>query len=132
MSKAVRLQLSRKRGFNLQKLSRETNGLEAVNVARPSIFGNPFVDLQGGVLVGNNWAILKNIVIDAADAYRFWLDGKLIRCEAIEPLYRQRQAILAGLPALADKNLACWCHDRHGVHCHADVLLALANPGDRG
>ena len=34
--KPVRLKLSRKRGFNLQELSRGTNGLEAVNVARPS------------------------------------------------------------------------------------------------
>lgn len=42
MVKPVRLQLSRRKGFSLQALSRETNGLEAVNVARPSKWGNPF------------------------------------------------------------------------------------------
>lgn len=40
--KPVRLQLSRAKGFNLQALSREVNGLAAVNVARPSKWGNPF------------------------------------------------------------------------------------------
>jgi len=38
----VRLQLSRLRGFNLQDLSQATNGLPAVNVARPSKWGNMF------------------------------------------------------------------------------------------
>lgn len=38
----VRLQLSRKKGFRLQEASRALNGLEAVNVARPSRWGNPF------------------------------------------------------------------------------------------
>lgn len=42
MTKPVRLQLSRRKGFDLQTLSQATNGLEAVNVARPSRFGNPF------------------------------------------------------------------------------------------
>lgn len=40
--KPIRLQLSRRKGFDLQALSRATNGLAAVNVARPSRFGNPF------------------------------------------------------------------------------------------
>jgi len=38
----VRLRLSRAKGFNLQALSRATNGLPAVSVARPSKWGNPF------------------------------------------------------------------------------------------
>jgi hypothetical protein len=38
----VRLQLSRKKGFNLQELSTKTNGLRAARVARPSKWGNPF------------------------------------------------------------------------------------------
>ncbi len=38
----TRLRLSRKKGFNLQKHSKATNGLNAVNVARPSKWGNPF------------------------------------------------------------------------------------------
>ena len=43
MTKPVRLQLSRAAGFNLQAFSHETNGLPAVNVARPGFWGNPFV-----------------------------------------------------------------------------------------
>jgi hypothetical protein len=38
----VRLQLSRRNGFRLQDLSRQTNGLPAVSVARPGQWGNPF------------------------------------------------------------------------------------------
>ena len=41
--KPVRLRLSRAKGFNLQDHSLATNGLSAVNVARPSKWGNPFV-----------------------------------------------------------------------------------------
>lgn len=39
----IRLVLSRRQGFNLQAASRAANGLEAVIVARPSRWGNPFV-----------------------------------------------------------------------------------------
>lgn len=42
MPKPVRLQLSRRKGFDLQALSMATNGLPAVNVARPTKWGNPF------------------------------------------------------------------------------------------
>lgn len=42
----VRLQLSRRKGFDLQALSLATNGLPAVNVARPSKLGNPFTMRQ--------------------------------------------------------------------------------------
>ena len=38
----VRLQLSRCKGFNLQALSLATNGLPAVNCARPMLYSNPF------------------------------------------------------------------------------------------
>jgi Domain of unknown function (DUF4326) len=42
MGKPVRLQLSRRKGFKLQDASRDVNGLAAINVARPSRWGNPF------------------------------------------------------------------------------------------
>jgi hypothetical protein len=38
----VCLHLSRARGFDLQRLSFETSKLSAVNVARPTKWGNPF------------------------------------------------------------------------------------------
>lgn len=41
-AKPVRLQLSRREGFDLQKLSRKTNGLPAVIVSRPTKWGSPF------------------------------------------------------------------------------------------
>jgi hypothetical protein len=42
-TKPLRLQLSRRKGFNLQAASRAANGLDAVNCSRPSVLGNPFV-----------------------------------------------------------------------------------------
>ena len=42
MTKPVRLQLSRRKGFDLQALSLTTNGLPAVVVARPGKWGNPY------------------------------------------------------------------------------------------
>ena len=43
MTKPIRIQLSRAKGFNLQTFGRSANGLETVNCARPSQFGNPFI-----------------------------------------------------------------------------------------
>ena len=40
--------------------------------------------------------------------------------------YPTRAKLVARLPALRGKNLACWC--ALDVPCHADVLLELANP----
>lgn len=42
MSGPQRLQLFRSKGFRLQEASLLRNGLPAVNVARPSRWGNPF------------------------------------------------------------------------------------------
>ena len=48
MTRPVRLQLSRRKGFDLQAASRTVNGLPAVNVARPSKWGNPFTVATSG------------------------------------------------------------------------------------
>ena len=40
MTAPVRLQLSRRKGFNLQEWSREVNGLDAVKVDRTTMWGN--------------------------------------------------------------------------------------------
>ena len=105
----VRLQLSRAKGFNLQAWSRETNGLEAVNVARPTKWGNPYrVDL------GNN---IDHV--DVKGMFRSHWEGALAEGALA------RQSGREALDQLRGKNLACWCkpHDP----CHADVLLELAN-----
>lgn len=116
MTMPVRLRLSRRKGFNLQALSIATNGLPAVKVARRSKWGNPFV-------VGR----------DGDAAYCVHLFGAMInglfalgKCPTIDDQKQQHTAILAELPELRGKNLACWC--RPGAPCHADVLLELANP----
>jgi hypothetical protein len=107
--KPRRLQLSRRKGFNLQATSRATNGLVAVRVARPGKWGNPF---------------------------RIGRDGNQAECvarfrEFATAKARAEPEWLAALAAeLGGRNLACWC--RPGTPCHADVLLALANPPAAG
>jgi hypothetical protein len=96
-SQPVRLRLSRRAGFNLQHISRQTNGLAAVNVARPSRWGNPFRIAE----FGRERAIS-------------FFEEQLDKTDSSTDL-----AILRG------KNLACWCAPDE--RCHADVLLRLAN-----
>jgi hypothetical protein len=94
----LRLQLSRAKGFNLQRISNETNKLPAVNVSRPSKWGNPFR-------------------VDAAHS-----------TATAVATYRSailRSGLANELAELRGKNLACWC--KRGELCHADVLLELAN-----
>lgn len=119
MIKPVRLQLSRRKGFNLQQLSRDTNGLEVVNVARPSKWGNPYPvgsvigALPDGTLVKRDAA---RAVKDFREYLRHWM------WKASENALTPSE--------LRGKNLACWCNihvNGNPVPCHADVLLSLAN-----
>lgn len=123
MAKPVRLQLSRKKGFSLQELSLATNGLPAVNVARPSIFGNPFTvaALKEAGFSSDRRRMHARVV----DSFRNWLDGSDRDWEGHEST-SARAAMMKNTPSLACCNLACWC--RPDDPCHADVLLALANP----
>lgn len=104
MTKPVRLQLRRVKGFNLQKLSHQTNALKCVNVARPSAHGNPFI-------VGEHCRSREHA------ALMFELDAN--EKKRLDPHgFREWLAPLRG------KNLACYCP--LDEHCHADVLLRLA------
>lgn len=102
MDRPLRIQLSRRRGFDLRHLSRAQNDLPATRVSRPGKWGNPFVVGAPGIP-------------EAAEAVRrFRLDLLLLLSkdpDLLEPL--------------RNKNLACWC--QLGEPCHADVLLDLAN-----
>ena len=69
-----------------------------VYVGRPSKWGNPF---QIGPSHTREEVIEK---------YRLWL--------------LHRPELMAALPELRGKTLACWCAP---LPCHADVLLELAN-----
>ena len=106
MKKPVRLQLSRKKGFNLQRLSVETNGLSAVVVSRPSKWGNPFP--IRGILKFNREQSIK--------FFRRWL---------LMSNNSEAMTLLYSLDELKGKNLACFCKLRE--KCHADVLLKIAN-----
>lgn len=117
----VRLQLSRRKGFNLQELSRATNGLPAVVVRRPSKWGNPFnvKDAEeAGYRDGHGMAVY---------AFRCWLRGAPDWQRG--DLRDARDFILKNLPELHGKNLACTCPPDKS--CHADVLLELANPAPK-
>ena len=128
MVKPVRLQLSRKKGFRLQELSRKTNGLLAVNVSRPGKFGNPFRihRTQHGtwevrVPLGKypypfdtyrrNYGTRDLAIADAILAHKRWLRSPA-GCE-IAQLARE---------TFKDHNAACWCKGP----CHGDNLLACA------
>jgi hypothetical protein len=96
----VRIQLSRRKGFNLQAASLITNGRLAVNVTRPTRFGNPF-----------KIGVCGHTAASAVAAYR-------------EQLVRTTPRLAHALAPLRGKNLACWCAP--DAPCHADVLLELA------
>lgn len=92
---------------------------DAVIVARPSRWGNPFPAMTGP---NTDKAQARAL---ACGRYRQWLNG----CEvcarmigAAPPTYEEIRASLAG------KDLACWCPINGW--CHADVLLEIANGSD--
>ena len=125
MTRPVRLQLRRSRGFDLQAASRALNGLPAVVVSRPSPFGNPFTFEA---------VIEEGLAADKAEARKIavqrfedWIGGGDRWWRGPESELR-RAEILSRLPELEGRNLACWC-PLDGP-CHADALLRLANtPG---
>ncbi|MER8540302.1 DUF4326 domain-containing protein [Mesorhizobium sp. M1334] len=116
MTKPVRLRLSRSKGFDLQAHSRSFNGLDAVNVARPSVFGNPF-----------------KVSARHDRAYAVQLFSQFMCCWTVmlpDPSPQEQDAarlsIFRRLDTLTGRNLACWCA-LDGKPCHADVLLNIAN-----
>ncbi len=106
----TRIRLSRARGFRLPA--------DARSVSRPGPFGNPFTagdPFPNGIPEG----------IDPAPSvvqmFREWLEGAP-GYERMEP--GRRAKLLARLPELRGKHLACWC-PLEASACHADVLLEL-------
>jgi hypothetical protein len=122
----VRLQLSRAKGFDLQAWSRQVNGLEAVNVARPTKWGNPYVCHHPNSLILRERMDPKTAVLSFRMTLQKaggwfpvplpWPKGKIpAQFTTVDDVKRE----------LRGKNLACWCET--GAACHADVLLELAN-----
>ncbi len=118
----VRLQLSRRKGFDLQAHSRAVNGLPEVSVARPGKWGNPFV-IHPNQKPGRSWSDSYFSVPTADEAVACY---RLLFFEPLDPSPYTRAYILrSSLNELRGKNLACRC--KLGDPCHADVLLELAN-----
>ncbi|NYT42290.1 DUF4326 domain-containing protein [Sphingomonas sp. R-74633] len=95
----------------------------AVYVGRPTLWGNPFSDR-------NRIGHARSVIL-----YRSWLEGDMtprvllaagFSDAEIDALRRWRERVLSRLPALAGRNLQCWCTPT-SAWCHADVLLSLAN-----
>lgn len=119
----VRLRLSRRKGFDLQKISRRTNGRAALKVTRPSVFGNPFAvtDVLARGLARDKQSAHDLVV----ELFRDWLTKDAAPHQLkIADLKGRRHTILRRLGELKGFNLACWC--RENESCHADVLIILA------
>lgn len=86
---------------------------DAVIVARPSKWGNPF---KIGERDHNNDVIEDRA--DAARAYAVWAE------DCLDYRYTHK-GIFDDLGELRGKDLACWCP--LDQPCHADVLLRIAN-----
>lgn len=117
----IRLQLSRKKGFSLQALSLATNGLPAINVARPSRWGNPYYE---GCGIGYG-AFDDGMNMIRADVRLPETQVRWFR-QSIEERAHSPGAYDRYLGPLRGRNLACWCK-LDAPWCHADVLLDIAN-----
>ena len=115
MTRPRRIQLSRAAGWRMPP--------NAVKVDRTTVLGNPFTirDLQQVTI--DTPAVVASFHV--SQWFRDWIEGR----RRPEHLEAQRSVLLARLPELRGKDLACWCPPHR--HCHADVLLDLANrPSD--
>lgn len=141
----VRLQLSRKGGFNLQEQSRGINGLAAVRCARPGPLGNPAKVAEYFLFKGGGEDFLT-LSMPAANATGDPGDFQLVAdSRTAVDIYARMLAAGWGrrrLDHARGYNLACWCRlcSRHAATgkpfdepcsdcapCHTDVLGARAN-----
>ena len=107
-----RIQRKRTRGWRLPE--------GCVCVSRPSVFGNPW-RLVDPVLPGDRERIVRT--------FERWLRHDIYPSmsppSTVNALRPRRARLLARLPELIGKDLACFCPES-AAHCHADVLLELA------
>jgi len=108
-----RVQLRRSKGWRMPP--------GTVKVDRATLFGNPFPIKE----YGHDRAV---------QLHRAWLTGHLadpdIPAARMEELRELRAKVLAALPTLRGKSLACWCplpEPGQPDNCHAALLLELAN-----
>lgn len=116
-----RIQMSRQRPWRAEHP-------DAVIVARPTKWGNPFT-VVGAIQAGYADNQLEGRAV-AVEAFRDWLHGDTWAAGASADWDERRLDILTGLRELAGRDLACWCKLTDA--CHADVLLELANAREEG
>lgn len=118
-----RIQMSRQRPWRAENP-------DAVIVARPSKWGNPYTvtktkygyEVQGTMnLLGVHPTVRK------ARAHAVELFEIHTGPMGVHEYDRETRELLVA--ELRGRDLACWCPLNHP--CHADVLLELANGGDR-
>ncbi|MGI0521813.1 DUF4326 domain-containing protein [Microbacterium maritypicum] len=135
MSAPIRVQLSRKKGYRKPE--------NTVVVARPSRWGNPFRAAVGTVF-GPSWGEVRDYPIGTRfpkhDEYAVYSSHSdpatavqaavgLFRTYAVVTRRDFPEEFEAWIAPLRGRDLACWC--RPGQACHVDVLLELANGGER-
>jgi hypothetical protein len=108
--------------------------LDAVIVARPTRWGNPYRVVRHTEPDRAGWAVELDGVAGSCWPDRSGVDN---RAQAVQvAVVSFRVALADGLlpyrvsdvvAALAGRDLACWCSLEHPGWCHGDVLLQLAN-----
>ncbi|HBM58056.1 MAG TPA: DUF4326 domain-containing protein [Citreicella sp.] len=109
-----RIQMSRARPWRAENP-------DAVIVARPTKWGNPF-DFRAAAEAG-----YSDGRRDAADAFAEWLRGEdwgIPQGQTRAGMAAKLVVIRRSLHELRGHDLACWCPPGP---CHADVLLRIAN-----
>jgi len=107
-----RIQLRRTKGWRMPP--------NTVKVDRSTQWGNPFTVADA---ISVAYVRPENAAQFVVNCFADWLRGDRQNWLGAES-DKAAAAILARMPDLRGKNLACWCKD---TPCHADVLLDLAN-----
>lgn len=92
-------------------------------VARPTKWGNPFTIADCLEVGFARTEVEARFVV--VEAFRDWLTNRFQDWWMGPECDRRLAVMVAGLPDLHGRDLACWC--REDVPCHGDVLLELAN-----
>jgi len=128
MTTPKRIQMSRQHPWR-------ADNPDAVIVARPSRWGNPFRavrtswTMRHGRLADETWVVLDDNGVD----YPLWDDTKSAAVQRAVALFEWdiTQEIGSSITVadirthLAGRDLACWCP--LSSPCHADALLSIAN-----
>ncbi len=120
-----RVQLRRTKGWRMPP--------NAMKVDRSTRWGNPFSCTPHGCQVKPCGCcepfrcctlVFREFVVSGIEG-RESCTGSIVAAFDAAEGYPYRNKLVAGLPLLRGKNLACWCAP--DKPCHADVLLEIAN-----